>query len=362
MVRRVLPVLVDAVVFARTYQRVERALRAFGMLLLPSSCVVCGAWDTSLCPACLALFRRATVRPFRAEDGAESLPDILLQAPVGMSVGSSVGMPGGRHGPGTAEGNPGVAGSADAPYGPLPVIAAGRYHGPVPAVLLAFKNHGHVDLTAPVAAALAGALHAAVSEFRPAGSPAARLGIVPVPTRGASRRKRGYDPLDLLLTALRRTGNLPAGTFLLPAAQQIPLRLRLFTALTDGAPAARCRALARALLPTFAGGQKGLGRRRRRTQVACSMQAARRGRSLPAGTPCIIVDDVLTTGATLGEVHRVLTAAGARVLGAVVVAATAPPAGGSVDVPVLELRQDASSTPAVRSWKDPRHEVPVSGG
>ena len=43
------------------------------------------------------------------------------------------------------------------------------------------------------------------------------------------------------------------------------------------------------------------------------------------GTPCIIIDDVLTTGATLAEAARALRQAGALVRGAVVLAATRPP-------------------------------------
>ncbi|WP_152916036.1 hypothetical protein [Arthrobacter sp. RIT-PI-e] len=104
MPRGRLAVLLDTLVFARPYQRIERALGAFGALLLPASCVVCGAWDTSLCPACLAAFRRATVRPFRAEEGAESLPDVLLPTPqvagaAGAGQACSGGPPGGGPGP-----------------------------------------------------------------------------------------------------------------------------------------------------------------------------------------------------------------------------------------------------------------------
>ncbi|MHA7209479.1 ComF family protein [Arthrobacter sp. MDT1-65] len=305
--------LLDGLVFGRACQRAARALSAFAALVLPSSCVVCGRWDTSLCPGCLGAFRRATARPFRAEAGAESLPDVEFLAP-GERRGA--GAPGrGRHPPG-----------AGAPaFGPLPVLAAGRYGRAVSVVLLAFKNHGHVDLAVPVAAALGGALHAAAGAAAP--SFAGPVLLVPVPTRASSRRRRGYDPLMLLLSRLDRSGRLPAATVLAPAVRQLPVTRRLTAALTRGGVPALLRT-ASAVLPGLRGGQKGLGRRRRRAGVLDSMgTAGHAGRAL-VGRDCLIVDDVLTTGATIGEVHRVLAAAGARVLGAVVIAATSPPAGG----------------------------------
>ncbi|WP_298251579.1 ComF family protein [uncultured Arthrobacter sp.] len=289
----------DAVYFGRPYQRLAGALRGFGTLVLPASCVQCGAWDSSLCRACLTRFRRSTARPFRAEAGAESLPDVPPPDPVRP---------------------------ADHGFGPLPVVAAGRYGGVVARVLLAYKNHGHVDLAAPVAAALAGALHAAVpADTGGAGVPAGGgVLLVPVPTRASSRRRRGYDPVMLLLARLQRSASLPAGTVLGPVVRHRPwaaLVARL--ARRHGLPSVR--ELRAAVLPD-AGGQKGLGRRRRRSTVLGSMGVAARARSTLSGRECVIVDDVLTTGATLGEVHRVLVACGATVLGAVVVAAV-PPAG-----------------------------------
>lgn len=327
--------VLDRIVFCRAYRRTARALSAFAALVLPSTCVVCGTWDTSLCTRCLGEFRRATMRPFRAEEGAESLPDVGLLGRLPAIPGLVPSLiPGlvplareeavrGRHPPGP---------SASA-FGPLPVLAAGRYGRTVSVVLLAFKNHGHVDLAAPVAAALGGVLHAAVGTRATPAAPASPVSaaspprpvlLVPVPTRASSRRRRGYDPLMLLLSRLDRAGGLPAGTVLAPAIRQIPPVRRLLTALQRGGVPSLVRS-ASAAWPGLRGGQKGLGRRRRRAGVQDSMSVTGRPRHVLAGRDCLIVDDVLTTGATIGEAHRVLTAAGARVLGAVVMAATSSP-------------------------------------
>ncbi len=320
--------ILDGIVFGSTYQRVARALSAFGALVLPSSCVVCGTWDTSLCARCLGSFRLATARPFRAEEGAESLPDVELPVPPSAeSPGTSRAEP--RTGQEAMRRPPDAEGSV---VGPLPVLAAGRYGRAVSVVLLAFKNHGHVDLAMPVATALGGVLHAAVHSLPPPASraspsfPTGPVLLVPVPTRASSRRRRGYDPLMLLLSRLDRAGGLPATTVLAPAVRQIPPARRLLTALLRGGAPALLRS-ASAALPGLRGGQKGLGRRRRRAGVLDSMGVTGRSHDALAGRDCLIVDDVLTTGATIGEVHRVLTAAGARVLGAVVVAATSSPSG-----------------------------------
>ncbi|NOJ58537.1 phosphoribosyltransferase family protein [Arthrobacter sp. 260] len=261
--------------------RLLSAGRDFWSLVFPTECAACTLPTVSLCPECRAQVRKATVRPFRADGGAQALP-----AAEGCDGGS---------------GDPTVIGA-------LPVTAAGHYRGTVARVLLSYKNHRRTDVGRPLQAALAGALQTAVHEVREGGE-LGELLLVPVPTRGASVRRRGYDPLGLLLAGLGRRGELPAGCRV--------DALVVYHGPLKGRPSA---------LPGGTGpvSQKGLGGSQRRINVHASMALAT-GRQLPPGTLCLVVDDVLTTGATIAEVTRVLRHAGAAVAGAVVVAATPAP-------------------------------------
>jgi predicted amidophosphoribosyltransferase len=330
MLTRHLATRLDAVVFGRAYSSLSSALAAFGALALPSACVVCGRWDTSLCSRCSGAFRRATARPFRAEDAAESLPDVELAPPARRKPADRPPVRDGGTTPMAGRGRDARPDDGP-PYRPLPVVSAGRYGREVSAVMLAYKNHGHVDLTVPLAAALAGSLHQALSGGAIGAVPGRPVLLVPVPSRAAARRRRGYDPLMLLLTQLDRGGKLPAGARLAPWLGQVHPVVRVAVALRDGRSAVVGRTALGALTAGMFGGQKGADRRRRRTNVLYSM--ALRGHRVKdvAGRTCIIVDDVLTTGATIGEAHRALSSAGAVVLGAVVVAATRSPSGYGVE-------------------------------
>jgi predicted amidophosphoribosyltransferase len=103
-----------------------------------------------------------------------------------------------------------------------------------------------------------------------------------MPPTVRSRRDRGYDPVRVLLR-----------------------RARL--------PATRLLALARRPADQVA-----LGRAGRFENADGSMAAP----SSAAGARVVLVDDVVTTGATLAEAARALRAAGAEVLGAATVAST----------------------------------------
>lgn len=167
----------------------------------------------------------------------------------------------------------------------LPDLAvATAYDGAARAVLLAHKEHGRLALARPLGAALAAAV--TLLDLPP------RIVLVPVPSSPASVRARGHDHARRLATAAAR--RLPGGCArpVLTGARQV----------TDQA------------------GLDAAGR-------AANLSGALRARRRLDGLVVVVVDDVVTTGATLAEAARALRAAGADVRGAAAVAATARRAG-----------------------------------
>ncbi|GAA4893160.1 ComF family protein [Streptomonospora salina] len=162
-----------------------------------------------------------------------------------------------------------------------PVWAAGGYSGLERTVLLAFKERSARGLARPLGARLGGAVAAA------AGHRDALL--VPVPARPAALRRRGYDPVLLLARAAARASS----TARMPGAPVLAHRRRV-------------------------GDQVGLDRDRRRDNLTGAL--AVRDPAALAGRRVVVVDDVVTTGATLAEAVRALRDAGAAVVGGAVLA------------------------------------------
>jgi predicted amidophosphoribosyltransferase len=164
----------------------------------------------------------------------------------------------------------------------VPVFALGRYAGARRQAILAVKEHGRGDLVVPLAQALATGVHRLLRW----GMVETPLTIVPAPTRRLAARRRGGDPVARIATAA------------VAAHPDIAV-----------VPALRLRALARDSV--------GLGPAARERNIA--------GRVLLRGrrprTEVIVVDDILTTGATARESVRVLQAAGLRVAAVLVLAA-----------------------------------------
>ncbi|MDO4918650.1 ComF family protein [Kocuria sp.] len=157
------------------------------------------------------------------------------------------------------------------------VYTAGRYEHELASALLAFKNGGRTDLAPVLAAALSPVLAAAARELAPASG---TLHWVPVPTSARARRRRWFDPVAVVLDAAA-----------VPARTEVRHVLRHRGPVLKGGAA-----------------QKGRGRGER----ARAIRGVMRARDV-TGRTCVVVDDVLTTGATASEAVRCLRAAGATV-------------------------------------------------
>ncbi|AVH61396.1 MULTISPECIES: ComF family protein [Streptomyces] len=262
-------------------------------LVLPAECGGCGRSRTVLCPECRAALSGAASRRVRP-----------VPEPSGLPV----------------------------------VHAAAAYEDEVRAALLAHKERGVLALAAPLGVALAGAVRAGLGYMRcpiPTGrlTPAEgrqRLGkgplwgedgrpgagggqsrspgsgrvrpgavggdvrepvlLVPVPSSRRAVRARGHDPARRIALAaageLRRTG----------------MQARVLSVLRQG------RAVA---------DQAGLNSRQRLDNLAGALEVTAGGaRLLAGGGRVVLVDDLMTTGASLTEAARAVRAAWARAEGA----------------------------------------------
>lgn len=176
------------------------------------------------------------------------------------------------------------------PAGLPAVYAAAPYADAARAALLAHKERGALALAHPLGTALAGAVRAgllvagvgAAGAEAGAGPAGGAVLLVPVPSARRAVRARGHDPGRRIALAaaagLRRSGT--------PARALAVLRQR--------------RAVA---------DQSGLTSRQRLENVAGALEVAAGGARLLLGGPVVLVDDVMTTGASLTEAARAVTTA-----------------------------------------------------
>jgi predicted amidophosphoribosyltransferase len=168
---------------------------------------------------------------------------------------------------------------------PVPVFAATAYQGAVRSALLRYKERGRRDLARPLGELLSRAVAAVLQQH--AGLSSARPVLVGIPSSRVDAAVRGGDHV----ARLARRAAIRCGT---PYASGV-------------------LALARAKRDST-----GLDVRARAENLAGAFLA----RPAAPHAAAVIVDDIVTTGATVREVARVLAAAGWPVLGAAAVAAT----------------------------------------
>jgi predicted amidophosphoribosyltransferase len=173
--------------------------------------------------------------------------------------------------------------------------AAGEYAGALRSLVVQHKEHRTLRLATPLGRLLAVSVREALAAIPCGPAEAARpLLLVPVPSHPAVVRARGHDPL------LRLT-RVAAGV------------LRSEGVATEVRPVLRVRARP--------ADQAGLDARDRAANVRGRF-GTRPLRGVPPGAVVLLVDDVITTGATLREAQRALEYAGLPPAGAAVVAAT----------------------------------------
>lgn len=163
----------------------------------------------------------------------------------------------------------------------VPVFALGRYAGARRQAIVGMKDRGRADLIAPLAGALACGVHRLLTW----GLLDVPLTIVPAPTRRSAARRRGGDPVTRMATA---------------AVEKHP-------GITV-VPALRMKAVAR--------DSAGLGTAERERNIRGRVVLRR-----PVQGEVLLVDDIVTTGATACESVRVLRTAGIHVAAVLAVAA-----------------------------------------
>ncbi|WP_168581922.1 ComF family protein [Gephyromycinifex aptenodytis] len=167
-----------------------------------------------------------------------------------------------------------------------PVWAAAHYGGALRQVILGFKESGRRDALGLLVDLLAASVRSGLAR---AGT--GEVLLVPVPSSRAATRRRGLVPINVLASAMLARERFP-GVLCAPVLTH---RRRVLDS-------------------------SGLDRAARARNLDGAVAVARAAHV--SGAVCILVDDIVTTGASLAECARALRQAGAWPCAAAVVAAT----------------------------------------
>ncbi len=186
---------------------------------------------------------------------------------------------------------------------PRPRVAA-RYEGDVRLALLAYKERGWHALDRPLGWLLAAAVSASLAERQDINRSSAvsggdHLHLVPVPPHRSTRASRGIDTVGRI--AERAVQEFAGAGW---SADVLRLLQRVREDGRSAGSSAHSRGKVHGAFKATSG-------------IRCCSAAAR-----GAGCRIVVVDDVITTGSTIAEAVRALTAAGYVVAGAAAVAGT----------------------------------------
>jgi len=189
--------------------------------------------------------------------------------------------------------------------------AVGLYGGVLARIVIAFKFHGYDILAEPASRLMAEATADTACDS-----------IVPVPSTRSRNRERGYDPALLLAQGIASRIGRPLLPLLKRARETVP--------------------------------QSSLAASERRANVHGAFASSPKA----AGLSLLLVDDVMTTGATVFSAAQTLLTSGARRVDVVVLARTPEPTPA-----VAEIRRGPDARPKPRhSWTgtEPDTRVRVS--
>jgi len=163
----------------------------------------------------------------------------------------------------------------------IPVWAGALYEGGIRSSLIRFKDHGHRSLQPVLTQALATSIRAAMPDSLYS------CAVIPIPSRASAVKRRGADPLSLLARSLPR---------------YMPCDVHVKHVLVDD---------------RRHGANKHLGSTDRALAASGAFHVKE-----SCHHPAIVIDDIITTGATLAEACSTLLHAGIHVVGAACIAHT----------------------------------------
>ncbi len=190
--------------------------------------------------------------------------------------------------------SPRLAVPSPTPAGMPQCWVSGEASGALRTLVTAYKDEHRRDLQRPLAALLTPALSAAVGASADARRAVQGRGLVVVPVSGSPRARRRRGDVPLLHLVERAAGDL--------GGRVMVADLLVATRITRD--------------------QSTLDSTERASNLAGAMSVRERHRDAVTGAVCVVVDDLVTTGATLAEAARALRAAGSTLVLSAAIGAT----------------------------------------